>query len=216
MFTPLLESLGEGLRTVVVSYPATGPQTYRRLTQIADEALPVRGPLVLLGESFSGPIAVSLAARHPNRVIGLVLCCTFLKNPRPSMKLVMALAGRLPAPTPPLPLVSALLLGRFRTPALVELLGNAIAAVPAAALRQRLRAVTSVDVSGEAKRLSIPVLYLRANEDRLVPAGASKAVQSICPQTSEKTIAGPHCLLQAVPSDAATAVRAFVAQTSPQ
>jgi len=144
------------------------------------------------------------------------MCCTFLKNPRPSLKLVMYLAGRLPAPIPPLALVAALLLGRFQTPSLAELLAQAIAAVPPAAFRQRLREVTTVDVSDEAKLLSIPVLYLRADEDQLVPASAAKAALSICPHMAERVIAGPHCLLQATPSEAATGVREFVAQTSPQ
>lgn len=77
-------------------------------------------------------------------------------------------------------------------------------------LRQRLRAVASVDVTSEARGLSIPVLYLRANEDHLVPESASKIVQSVCPQTFVQEVQGPHCLLQAAPSAAATAVLGFL------
>jgi hypothetical protein len=48
-------------------------------------ALPTRGRFVLLAESFSGPLAIRIAADPPSALVGLILCVTFARNPYPSL-----------------------------------------------------------------------------------------------------------------------------------
>jgi hypothetical protein len=61
----------------------------------------------------------------------------------------------------------------------------------------------------EAIARSLPVLYLRAAEDRLVPRSAA-AVLTMAPQIRLIDIEGPHFLLQARPSATAAHVEAFL------
>ncbi|MDQ8033707.1 MAG: alpha/beta fold hydrolase [Bordetella sp.] len=215
LFAPFVHALGPALRSVVLRYPVTGPQSYERLTEFVDQALPAAGPLVLLGESFSGPIAVTLAARHPTRVAGLVLCCTFLRNPRALAAPLMRLAARLPLPAPPAFVAARALLGDAQTPALRAALKAALAEVPAAVLRARLGEVARVDVSAAARRVAVPTLYLRATRDRLVRATAADEVRAAIPGAAVVDVDGPHCLLQAAPQATASAVAGFVRALAP-
>src|SRR5690349_144022 len=86
-----IAALRPTIEASVVSYPADRAFGYIELEAIAHSKLPTDGPYVLLGESFSGPIAISIAAKHPPGLIGLVLCCSFASTPRP----ILGAIGRL-------------------------------------------------------------------------------------------------------------------------
>ena len=62
LFAPFLAALGPEFRTRVVSYPVDQPLGYAELELLARAAIPARGPYVILGESFSGPIASMISA----------------------------------------------------------------------------------------------------------------------------------------------------------
>ncbi|WP_222432862.1 alpha/beta fold hydrolase [Caenimonas sedimenti] len=81
LFAPFIAAYGGA--TQVVRYPPTAVLNYAGLEEVARSALPRGEPFVLLGESFSGPIAISLAASRPPNLLGVILCCTFARNPRP-------------------------------------------------------------------------------------------------------------------------------------
>jgi pimeloyl-ACP methyl ester carboxylesterase len=69
--------------------------------------------------------------------------------------------------------------------------------------------VAEVDVSPLLPRIDVPVLYLRASADRLVPRSAADALAAI-PRIRFAEIEGPHSLLQANPSAAAACIHAFL------
>lgn len=210
LFEPFVSALGNGPSVAVVTYPTSGhAQTYAGLRDLAAMALPSEGPLVLLGESFSGPIAISLAAANPKRVVGVVLCCTFVRNPRPGLRRLSGLAS-IPAPLPPSSILSAMLFGRFTTPRLSRMLRDALVKVQPAVLRARLRAVVSVDMREQARALEVPVLYLKGTSDRLVPPPAVVEAQHHCRNMKVQLFDAPHCLLQVVPEEAAATVAAFI------
>jgi pimeloyl-ACP methyl ester carboxylesterase len=212
LFAPFVTALGNEIPVKVVAYPAGGPLKYPELEAIARAALPTDGPFVLLGESFSGPIAIALAAAHPPGLKGLVLCCTFCRNPRPALALLKSLAGLIPFALAPMRVVSFFLLGRFVTAALRTSLKQALAIVAPSVLRARLRAVLSVDVSAMLADVAVPTLYLRAAHDRLIPQAAASLVTEHCAQANIVTIDAPHLLLQALPVEAARAVANFLRQ----
>lgn len=214
LFAPFIDALDGALPTRVVTYPHDGPQTCRRLGAFVRDLLPEHGPVILLGESFSGPLAVALATRHPERIAGVILCCSFVQNPRPGLSTWMRLAGNVPAPMPPGALMAHYLLGRWQSRPLRRLLGDAVAGVPGTVLRARLREVAEVNVSAELAQMRMPVLYLRALEDRLVPQAASQLVKSYCPSAEIAAFQGPHCLLQTAPAETAQAVIDFAHRLS--
>ena len=214
LFEPFIKAFGERCAVVVVAYPTSGEsQTYAALQNFAESRLPPQGPMVLLGESFSGPLAIALAAGNPERVVGVVLCCTFVRNPRPGLRWLNGLTS-VPAPLPPSAIVNAMLFGKFVTPSLRAMLRDALHKVPPAALRARLRAVVSVDVRAQAQALEVPVLYLQAGSDRLVPPSALVDANHWCQNIGVQVFDAPHCLLQVVPEKAAKSVGEFIEQVA--
>lgn len=213
LFVPFIDALGSEFAVKVVRYPASEPLGYSELEAVARAALPSDGPFVLLGESFSGPIAISLAASAPPGLLGLILCCTFARNPRPLFTGLRALVGVLPVTLAPVRVLSSLLLGRFSTIKLRAALAHSLAQVRPAALRARLASVLSVDVTAKLSAIKVPMLYLRASSDRVVPASASTLIVQFVPSTRIAELEAPHFLLQAAPVEAARVVRAFVQDT---
>lgn len=213
LFAPFLENLGAEQDVTVVRYPLDKPLDYHALEAIARAALPASGPYVLLGESFSGPIAVSLAASQPSGLSGLVLCCTFVRNPRPFFAGLRFIVGVLPLVRPPMALLSKLLLGKFSTAQLRAALADALAKVAPDALRARLQAVLRVDVSAHVQSIKVPMLYLGASEDLVVPRTAADVISRLQPSMKVVEVKAPHFLLQAAPAEAARVVRGFFETT---
>jgi pimeloyl-ACP methyl ester carboxylesterase len=210
LFEPFVAALAGEFNVTVVAYPPNEPLGYPELESVARASLPTSGPYVIVGESFSGPIAISLAASGASNLKALVLCCTFVRNPRPALSAALPLVGILPVPLAPVAALSHLLLGRFSTGTLRSALARALKQVSPSALRARLKAVLSVNVSETLSTVRVPVLYLRAAQDRLVPPSASALVAALSPGAEVVEFEAPHFLLQVVPAEAARVVGAFV------
>jgi pimeloyl-ACP methyl ester carboxylesterase len=82
LFAGFLQAMGD-TPTLVVAYPPGQVLDYEGATNFARARLPLQQPFVLLGESFSGPVAIALAAARPPGLLGLILCCSFARNPAP-------------------------------------------------------------------------------------------------------------------------------------
>jgi pimeloyl-ACP methyl ester carboxylesterase len=213
LFQPFVAALKNACDTLVVRYPSDNPLNYEALQAIARQSLPTDRPFVLLGESFSGPIAIALTALNLPRQVGLVLCCTFASNPRPLLKRLGFLVDLLPIGLAPARWLNPLLLGRFSTPALRTALSQAINKVSPSVMRERLRAVLNVDVSAQLGQVNRPTVYLRASDDCLVPERVVKRICELNPQAQVIDVQAPHCLLQAAPDEAARLVIAFMRTT---
>ncbi|WP_250626455.1 alpha/beta fold hydrolase [Pinirhizobacter soli] len=210
LFQPFMVALEDKFLVKVVTYPCSEPLGYSDLESIVRSALPADGPFVILGESFSGPIAISVAASHPQGLMGLILCCTFARNPRPRLRSLGFLIGVLPAGAFFIRSVSGALLGRFSTRALREMFLEAVIKVTPETLRARLKSVLSVDATEELAAIDVPVLYLRAGEDAVVPTAAVNLVKSIQSGMKVVEVDAPHLLLQAAPGKAAQVISEFV------
>lgn len=210
-----LSALGSSVDPFVVTYPPDKALDYSALEHIAHSALPTNRPFILLGESFSGPIAISLASTSPAGLAGLVLCCSYVRNPWPLSSVLRHLIWPVPLSSLPICLLSWLLLGRFSTPELRSALSQAVARVSPAAVRTRLLAVSAVDVSEKLSHVPVPILYLRATEDRLVPHSAARLLSRLAPRACIVDVVAPHLLLQAVPVQAAAIINEFIGQVTP-
>jgi pimeloyl-ACP methyl ester carboxylesterase len=120
------------------------------------------------------------------------------------------LVSVLPVALAPPALLAHLLLGRFSTSALRQTLARALEQVSPSAIRARLKAVLSVNVSAKLSTVKVPILYLRASRDSLVPPTASALVEQLNPSAKVVELEAPHFLLQAAPAEAARVVGAFV------
>jgi pimeloyl-ACP methyl ester carboxylesterase len=210
LFERFIRALGTETKVQVVAYPPDKPLHYSKLQSFVQNALPANEPFVLLAESFSGPIAIEFAANAGAQLRGLVLCCTFARNPRAYLGWTKALLGLVPFDSIPAFAISRLLLGQFETPQLRAEIAHAVAQVSPQVMRTRMRAVLEVNVSAQLSRIKVPCVYLRATADRLVPANEGAYLRSLLPAIQICEISGPHCLLQASPGESALAVKAFL------
>ncbi|MDZ5635268.1 alpha/beta fold hydrolase [Janthinobacterium sp. GMG1] len=195
--------------TLAIAYPAA-PLDYAALEAFVRERLPQDRPFVVLAESFSGPLGAALRADPPPGMRALILCCSFVRNPRPMLAPLRHLLGLVPFGAMPGFALRQALLAPCSTPELQDELAAALAQVPPSVLRQRLRAVLETDASRSFARGSLPVLYLRARHDRLVPPANALQILLQAPGAQLADIAAPHMLLQAAPEAAASAVTAFL------
>jgi pimeloyl-ACP methyl ester carboxylesterase len=206
LFAGLIKALGADIDVVVVSYPVEGPQDYATLERVARARLPQDRPYLLLGESFSGPIAIAIAASRPPGLAGLVLCCTFARNPYPALAVFKPLVGWLPFKLVPLAVLSFFLIGAFATEVLRRDLQQALAGVSSRVLQERTVAVLSVDAGAQLHEITAPRFYFAASRDRVVPASSGRLITAL-PGWQQSGFAAPHFLLQSCPALAAEAIR---------
>lgn len=209
LFAPLLGALSTSVSARVISYPRHEPLGYAALLPIVRAALPME-PFVLVGESFSGPLALMVAAERPVGLRGVVLCASFVKNPvwwAPSV-LRHAVRGAAFRVFPAFAQTRALL-GRHGTPALCELLAKANAGVSPAVLAMRARSILTIDVVEELRACPVPILYIRGADDGVVTIRSLRRIQAVVPAVEVVTVPAPHLVLQCQPEASAAAILAF-------
>lgn len=206
LLAEFIDSLKPEFRAEVIAYPGDAPMDYKALANHVERRLPRGEPFLLLGESFSDPIAIDLASRKPPGLRGLVLCATFATSPQPWFRPLRALL-RLPLPVLPARLMMPAMMGAWTTREWTRREQKAIDALHARTARQRLSCVLEVDHSELAGRICCPVLYLQASHDRLVPASSWTKIKSLAPHASFTRLHGPHFILQAKPAQAADAIK---------
>lgn len=78
LFSPLIAALSPHHRPAVIRY--RDERTFDDYVDTVNAALPDRDA-ILIAESFSGPIALGLIARHPGKIRCAILCATFVESP---------------------------------------------------------------------------------------------------------------------------------------
>lgn len=198
----------EGIKAAVVPLPLRS-DSYRGLTEYLLHELDLQPQTVLVAESFSGPLAIALAARRP--VGGLVLCNSFALPPAPRVLSVLARPWLFRLPIPAWG-IRRYLVGPTADRTLVTAVRNAIREVPAAVLAGRLRGVLTVDAVPQLRAVRCPILYLRGTQDHLVPGASGALIHALTTAPVQITeLPGPHLLLQAAPDLAWRAIVRFVA-----
>ena len=212
LFAPIVAELGSTVTAIVVRYP-NAPLGYEALIAIARQALPTTGDYFLLAESFSGPVGVALAAEGHPGLRGLILSAAFISNPLPWTSPIAPLVEIMPVTGPPAALMTRALLWPFGMPARRFMIGASLAQTSGTTIRARLRAIAVVDMRDRLANVAVPILYLRASHDRVVPKSAGNLIVRIKPETTLVTVKAPHFLLQVGISEAARAIGAFIANT---
>jgi pimeloyl-ACP methyl ester carboxylesterase len=214
LFADFVAALGSDVEVIVVSYPRDQAQGYSELEDIARSLLPTDQPYLLLAESFSGPIGISIAASRPPGMIGLVLCCTFAKLPFPFGKWMQHVAGIAPVAMIPQSSLDLVLLGRHMTRALRERFAETLSSVAPEVLRRRAQEALLIDRTPQLASIRVPVLCLHASEDQLISARATKQLADRIANSSVIAFDAPHFLLQVRPLESAAAVRHFATESS--
>lgn len=216
-FAPLLRELPPELGSVVVSYPPDQPLGYNELTDLAAKSIPATGPWAMVAESFSGPVAVKLAARFPDRLAGLVLVASFVECPvrgvsRLNFLVKPVIAMRRNAP---LFLLRYFIAGDDASTPFVAASRGWVAPVSGAVLVHRLRAVLAVNERAALRASKVPLLLLSGMKDRLVNRNAITRLHALRPDARLVTLDAPHMILQRKPAEAAAAIVEFLVPNTP-
>jgi len=209
LFEPFIESLPGDVRCTVVTYPPRERLSMSDLVEVAFRQIPADRDVVLVAESFSGPLAAELLKRDLPAVRAVVFVATFLEPPRPFLlwlARVLPLSCILRIPTPSV-LIRRASLGAGAGEPLIALFREARRAVSPDVLASRLRMIARL--KGATGRIDIPALYLRATRDRLVPPRCIEAFRAVAPHLQVAQVDGPHLVLQARPRECWQVLRGF-------
>jgi pimeloyl-ACP methyl ester carboxylesterase len=214
LFRPLLECFSPDLHAQVVALPHDRALGYPELVSLVRDQLPTSEPFVLLGESFSGPLSLFLAALQPRNLSGVVLCASFVSNPTFFPVSASRLTGSWLFQFTPAFVQAKALLGGYSSSTLRALLAQAHGEVRPEVMAARIRSVLTVNAREALSSLSVPLAYLRGTRDFVVPSRNLRAVQALCPRVQVFSILAPHLVLQVAPEASARAIEAFVATLS--
>ncbi len=143
------------------------------LVRHLDRAVPDGTPVVMVGESFGGALAMSFAAAHPERVGELVILNSFTRV-TPRAKLYLALAAMRLVPWGTMQWVRRLTAWRLHSAHTHKEEIDRFLLLTRGTTRQgyrnRLRILTRYDIRAVLPNLGVPTLYLAADEDHLIPS----------------------------------------------
>jgi pimeloyl-[acyl-carrier protein] methyl ester esterase len=210
---PGMDGTGELLRALadqlalhrpvqLFAYPLDQPLSYAQLTTYVVERVPNR-PFVVLGESFSGPIAIEIAATDP-RAVGLVLASSFARHPLPAQ--FAALTRLLDLRWLPKRIIATALMGSTATPELTARLHRVLAALPREILQYRAREVLHVDKRNRLREITCPVLCLHGRFDYLVNRRQADEIVTAQPRCQVHWFDSAHMLLATHPEAAVKAI----------
>lgn len=211
LFRALIEALGSQVESKIVTYPVDRPLGYDELEALVRATLPAERRYVVLGESFSGPIAIRLAADPPAGMAGVILCVTFAKNPHPLLAWMKPWTAGLPVKGLPAWMRAPFMWGGWSANGEPPEVMRATATVEEAVLRQRIAAVLAVDETCALARIRMPALVLQARDDHVVPHSAGEHILRTLPSAKLVEVEGPHLLLQMRPTECAALVKRFLA-----
>ncbi len=200
LFGPLLAAGPRGLAPEIVSFPPDAPLGYDALLDRVRAALP-RGRFLLVAESFSGPLAIRLAAERPRGLAGLVLAATFLHRPlHPLLHPIRGLVGaRLFGVAMPAALVRHFMAGPDAPDALVREVQAAVGATTPEVMALRAMEALRTDVRAELGRVEVPILVLSPSRDRLIRADVGDEILGLRPDADVVQLDAPHMILQRAP-----------------
>jgi len=213
-FEPLAKMLPQDVNLKLIRYPTDRLLDFKETVQCAkDQIQSDQEDLIVLAESFSGPVAIDLVGSGQLKAKCLILCSTFANSPRPIFLKILSclpldLLIRLPFPR--FLFRHVIEGGEETTDLFMNMWESVKSLVPAEVLVHRLKTINQVDVRGWLSKLTIPCLYIQATSDRSVPASCLFDFIELVPDLRVKRIRGPHFILQAQPQASLYAIQNFV------
>jgi pimeloyl-ACP methyl ester carboxylesterase len=207
LFDRFVSRCPRGFSPQVISYPGDRPLDYPELETFVHERLPRDRPFVIVGESFSGPLAVILASRSIPNLQAVVLVASFVTPPAFHVWRVLPW-GLLFRFSVPVSMLRALFPGSDA--ALACEMRGAVRTVASGVLAARVRSTMSVDVRGHLARTTCPLLYIQATRDLVVPRRCLGKILSVRQDVIVERLDSHHPVLQLRPEHAWEAIERFL------
>lgn len=201
LFAPLMPFLDKE-STTVISYPKHGKQDYGTLVEYVKSKLP-NDDFILVAESFSGPIGAILAKRNLLNLKAIVFVATFISPPRQFILKIMRLIplkqlSKMPFTTR---IYRHFLFSPHVSDSVVAQFQKVLAKLPSKILKQRMLAIETLKLNNG--NIAIPAIYIRPEDDKLVPYSKCVEFKMLFNNISVKTIKGPHFIIQTNPKECA-------------
>lgn len=198
LFQPLLEQCFLHEQYTVITYPTDRHIPYSELADYIIDKLPENKDLVLLGESYSGPVAIQLSVRAEVNIVSLILVATFSHYPMNVLKFMslwLPYKYLLQLPIPDM-VLKYVCFDKHVDIKILELLKKSLLITPTNIMARRMSEGIRIDVREELKELQIPCIYIKAKDDRLVSTRATDEIKKINNSVTVIEIDGPHFILQ--------------------
>ncbi|EIM28492.1 alpha/beta fold hydrolase [Microvirga lotononidis] len=203
----LMECLEDRFEAQIFSLPEDPDLDYEGLSQWLAERLP-EGPLVLAGESFSGPLVAMIAEKRPDKVKGVVFIASF-----PKLGLLRAAVHLLPfIPLRAIPFapISWLLMGQTGSEDIRREMHKALKLLTPKIAKHRAKLALDVDVRQIITGLPQAILVIHGTRDRLLPYRYVRQFQELRPDAQIVPIDGYHMILETHPKPIAKALEVFM------
>jgi pimeloyl-ACP methyl ester carboxylesterase len=211
LFSRFLQAATGALELRPLAYPTDRFLGYAALEELVAGRLSRDRPFALLGESFSGPLALRIAARGPAGLVGVVLAATFHRRPAApafgALRRLSPLFFRVPLPAHA---VRLLLAGGDAPDDLVAEVQAAVASVSGRVMAARAREALRADATAALEACPAPILFLGGREDRLLRSALPIEVRALRPDAEIRMLDAPHLVLQRRPREAMAIVEDFL------
>lgn len=214
LFHDLITELNDNLNIVTVSY--SQEETIEDYLSSINEKIGHNEQVILLAESFSGPIALHFITNHPEKIKCCIFSASFSKTPFLSVCKTAAFLPNWFFKNTSFQkfAIKHYCYGKYFTPSLGERTQKVINKISSTSIKQRLLLLSKQQshnlIKDKNHNIVMPCLYLQADKDRIVRKFLSNALCKALPNINKKTINGPHLLLQTKPKESAKAILSFV------
>jgi len=212
LFSPFLKQFSDQSCATVIPYPLDHYIPFEHLADYIISLLPKNKPIIILGESYSGPVALSLASRKDIDIQAVILVATFAKYPPSFLKTIskwLPLSLFLQLPIPDF-VIRRFCFGSATNKTLSLMLRNAVKANTPNVLAKRARDGASIDVTKLLNEIKIPCLYIAATDDKMVPNKAIDILKRNLSNLEVVTIEGSHFILQVQPEGCYKVINKFL------
>lgn len=205
LFKPLVDKAPSNFNIITIAFPSQEHYSYQQLIQYVLEKIShLDGEFALLGESFSGPLALFVAQTKPKNLMGIILVATFITAP------TIQVARFLPWSFGfQLLKFASSVFCRNQPASVIGMVFSELQTLEPKILAERVQSIFTVDAKAALRDRSAPIVYFRGKKDFVVPKKNINQILSIKRDVKVVEFNTDHFLLQSAPAEAWDAISSF-------
>lgn len=201
LFQGFIAAAPEDAKCIAIEYPKQACKTYSELIDQVEKAVEdIEGDFIILGESFSGPIAVEIAAKKPAGLKAVILAASFVQPPNFNFTKYLPWKLGFKLATPIYTVREKL--ARPKNRPFIRAILNDLRQVPAEVMAYRISEIFNMNATKALEQCDVPLLYLQGKYDFVVPKKNFRVIQRLAPNVRRSVLPTQHFLLQSHPKKA--------------